>query len=199
MDQSRFHVVFNPAAGTAGSLGLSVEALEAIFAQSEIPALIDREAPEALADRIERALGSGAEIIVAAGGDGTATAIANALVGTDRKLAILPLGTANLLAKDLGLPPTLEETVQGLHQMETRRIDVGEVNGHYFLHKVVVGIVPGIAAAREELRQQGLARMARLRAACRPAYCAGAALRGRYHRFRRPPCRAAGAGARRGQ
>lgn len=152
MDQSRFHVVFNPAAGTAGSLGLSVEALEAIFAQSEIPALIDREAPEALADRIERALGSGAEIIVAAGGDGTATAIANALVGTDRKLAILPLGTANLLAKDLGLPPTLEETVQGLHQMETRRIDVGEVNGHYFLHKVVVGIVPGIAAAREELR-----------------------------------------------
>jgi diacylglycerol kinase family enzyme len=155
MDQTRFHVVFNPTAGTAGSLGLDVEALAALFATAQLPARIDPDASDDLEARIRRAVDSGAEIIVAAGGDGTATAIANALFGTKRTLAVLPLGTANLLARDLGLPPTLEETVNGLAAMETRWIDVGEVNGHYFLHKVVIGVVPGIAAAREALRGAG--------------------------------------------
>jgi diacylglycerol kinase family enzyme len=65
---------------------------------------------------------------------------------------VLPLGTANLLARDLGIPITLEAWFEALEEMVPRKIDVGEVNGQIFLHKVVIGAVPGIAAAREKLR-----------------------------------------------
>jgi len=71
---------------------------------------------------------------------------------TGRTLAVLPLGTANLLARDLSLPLTLESWFETLDTMVPRKIDVAEVNGRVFLHKVVIGAVPGIAAAREQLR-----------------------------------------------
>ena len=96
--------------------------------------------------------GSEADIIVAAGGDGTATALAGALVGTGRTLGILPLGTANLLARDLAMPLDLDAALAALLDMQPRQIDVGEVNGRIFLHKVVVGFVPAIAAGREHMR-----------------------------------------------
>ena len=114
-------------------------------------------APDApLAAKIAAAIDSDADVIVAAGGDGTVTAVASALVGTDTALAILPLGTVNLLARDLGIPLDLDAAIAALAAMQPRKIDVGEVNGAVFLHKIVFGFVPGLAAARERLRGRGL-------------------------------------------
>jgi len=147
----RYHVIFNPKSGTSLSLGLTSEALTQAFADTSLQADVDG-GDDDLSIKLDRALASKADIIISAGGDGTATAIAERLVGTNKCLAVLPLGTANLLARDLAVPLALETAIGSLAQMRPLEIDVGEVNGRVFLHKVVVGVVPSIAAARERVR-----------------------------------------------
>ena len=127
-----------------------------------------------LAAKIAAAIDSDADVIVAAGGDGTITAVASALVGTDTALAILPFGTVNLLARDLGIPLDLNAAIAALAAMQPRKIDVGEVNGAVFLHKIVFGFVPGLAAARERLRGRGFLSHASVSGPCGPARPAGA-------------------------
>lgn len=154
MPERRYHIMLNPHSGTAQALGLDAETLSARFAAHGLDAAVDADADTPFPDRIARALGSDADTVVAAGGDGTVTALAAALVGTDKTLAILPLGTANLLARDLLIPLEVDEAIAALAAMAPRRIDVGEVNGRVFLHKVVIGLMPGIAAGREQIRDR---------------------------------------------
>jgi diacylglycerol kinase family enzyme len=154
MGTRRYHVLLNSRSGAALALGLTADKLAESFTTAGLAASIDADDDTPLADRIKAALASDAEVIVSAGGDGTATALAEALTGTDKTLAVLPLGTANLLARDLKLPLDLDATIAALDAMEPRQIDVGEVNGRVFLHKVVVGVVPAIAAAREQIRER---------------------------------------------
>ncbi|HEV7718858.1 MAG TPA: diacylglycerol kinase family protein [Arsenicitalea sp.] len=155
MSQRNYYVVLNTRSGTANDLGLTPEALRQHFSEAGHEVTVDADTDEPLPDRIERAKASGADVIVAAGGDGTATAIASAIVGTDTILGILPLGTINLLARDLGVPLDINQWMAALDGMEPRRIDVGEANGRIFLHKVVIGFIPGVAAGREKIRGRG--------------------------------------------
>ncbi|WP_172121953.1 MULTISPECIES: diacylglycerol kinase family protein [unclassified Devosia] len=152
MVERHFHVILNTNAGTAHATGTTGETLAAMFAEAGLEATIDADGDAPFKERIERALQSPADTIVAAGGDGTITALAHALVGTDKNLAILPLGTVNLLARDLHLPLTVPDAVKQLQTAELRRIDVGQINGQTFLHKVVIGTIPGVAAGREHIR-----------------------------------------------
>jgi diacylglycerol kinase (ATP) len=79
-----------------------------------------------------RALAEGAEVIFVWGGDGMVQRCIDAVVGTEAVLAILPAGTANLLATNLQVPTGLPEAVQaGLHG-ELRRLDTGSMNGEHF-------------------------------------------------------------------
>jgi diacylglycerol kinase family enzyme len=148
----RYYVIFNPRSGTALARGLTASGLRGHLQGTGAEIILDDDDHLALDQRLERAKASDADVVVAAGGDGTVTAVAQALVGTGKAMAILPLGTVNLLARDLGIPLELEAWAEALETMQPRAIDVGEVNGEIFLHKVVVGIVPGIAAGREQLR-----------------------------------------------
>ena len=148
----RCHVIFNSSSGTAIETGLTGDELHDRLKAEGHEATIDADDARALDDRIADAMASDAETLVAAGGDGTVTALAGAIVDSDKTLAILPMGTANLLARDLNIPLDLEEWLSNLARMEPRHIDVGAVNGQTFLHKVVIGFVPGIAAGRELLR-----------------------------------------------
>lgn len=152
MPERSYHVVMNPNSGTALAMGLTPEVLAERFAAFGMTAHIDADDRVPLEERIEQALASEADVVVSAGGDGTATALAGSLVGSAKTLAILPLGTANLMARDLSVPLELEEAMAAMAAMEPRSIDVGEVNGRIFLHKVVVGFVPAIAAGREHIR-----------------------------------------------
>ncbi|WP_051960961.1 diacylglycerol/lipid kinase family protein [Devosia riboflavina] len=151
----RFHIILNANSGTVLATGISVEALEALCAETGLDAEVDGDVETPLMQRVERAVEAGAEVIVAAGGDGTITALAGALAGTDRVLGILPLGTVNALAKDLGIPLEVKAAIAALATGVTRQIDVGEVNERVFLHKVVIGVIPSLAAAREHIRGQG--------------------------------------------
>ena len=104
-----------------------------------------------LADQA-RALGG---LVVGGGGDGTIAAVAAALVGTDTSLGVLPMGTLNHFAKDLGIPLELEKAVQTLFTGKVARVDVGEVNGRVFLNNSSIGFYPSIVQEREREQRQG--------------------------------------------
>ncbi|SDH08793.1 diacylglycerol/lipid kinase family protein [Pelagibacterium luteolum] len=155
MTQRRFHLVLNVNSGTVQALGVTEPDLEAMFKEYGLEVEIDADPDLSLDQRIEKALASDADTVIAAGGDGTVTALATAVIDSDKSLAILPLGTANLLARDLGLPLDLKECVAALAAMEPLSIDVSEVNGTIFLHKAVIGVLPELAAGRERIRGEG--------------------------------------------
>lgn len=102
------------------------------------------------------AVEKGAKIVAAGGGDGTINAVASALVDTDVALGVLPLGTLNHFAKDLGIPLKLEEAIRTLFQGETIEIDVAEVNGKVFLNNSSLGLYPRIVRQREANQKRGL-------------------------------------------
>ncbi|WMT88294.1 diacylglycerol kinase [Pelagibacterium sp. 26DY04] len=156
MSQRRFHLVLNVNSGTVQALGVTEADLRAIFEARGLDVTIDADPDKQLSERIQTALESDADTIIAAGGDGTVTALATAVIDSDKNLAILPLGTANLLARDLGVPLDMEECVDALATMEPLAIDVSEVNGTIFLHKAVIGVIPELAAGREYIRGQGV-------------------------------------------
>ena len=152
MAQLTHYVILNSNAGTANATGVDSASLAELFESNGLNAEIDARSDVSLSERIADAMASSAPTVVAAGGDGTITALSAALVDSEKNLAILPLGTVNALAKDLRVPLALPQAVAALVTGETHRIDVGEVNGRIFLHKVVVGLIPGLAAGREHIR-----------------------------------------------
>lgn len=99
------------------------------------------------------AVESGANLVVACGGDGTVNAVVQALSGTDVVLGILPLGTGNLLAGQLGIPTGREDAIAGLLDGSDRRIDLGAVDGRDFVGMAGLGLDAAmIADASERLK-----------------------------------------------
>jgi diacylglycerol kinase (ATP) len=87
-----------------------------------------------------------AELVVAAGGDGTVAAAARALAGSSIPLAVLPLGTANNLAFTLGLNGPIERLAASWHDAERRPLDLGTVQGDWGTRRFVEGIGGGLVA-----------------------------------------------------
>ncbi len=102
---------------------------------------------------VREALDAGMRTFVVAGGDGSVHHVAQTLVGTDGVLGVVPVGSVNHLARDLGIPIDDWQAAFSiaLHG-EVRQIDVGRVNGRYFLNSVMLGIYPTISAYRERFR-----------------------------------------------
>lgn len=87
-----------------------------------------------------------ADCVIAAGGDGTANMVARALLARDLPLGIIPLGTANDLARTLGIPMGIDEAIHIIAAGHTRRIDIGLVNGHPFFNVASLGLSAELAA-----------------------------------------------------
>ena len=92
--------------------------------------------------------GDGQETLAVAGGDGTISAAASAFAGTDLPLGILPLGTLNHFAKDLGLPLDIEAAAGIIAAGRTRKVDVADLNGRVFVNNSSVGLYPFMVARR---------------------------------------------------
>ena len=108
----------------------------------------------------------GDELLIVGGGDGTIGAAASALIGTGTKLGILPLGTLNHFARDLGLPPDLDQAAKLIAAGKERRVDVGEVkwaemNGRIFINNSAIGLYPLMVVDRDA-QQKRLGRSKRL-------------------------------------
>ena len=97
---------------------------------------------------------SDVDLIVAAGGDGTIACVAAALVGTNKTLGVLPLGTLNHFSKDLGIPQDLGEAVRTVVTGHSIQVDVGDVNGRIFLNNSCLGVYPLMVMDRESQQQR---------------------------------------------
>ncbi|HEY7350354.1 MAG TPA: diacylglycerol kinase family protein [Ktedonobacterales bacterium] len=80
-----------------------------------------------------QAVAAGVDIVISAGGDGTLNEIIQGLAGTDVALGVLPMGTMNVWAREVGIPLNLPGALQVLIDGEQRRMDLGTANGRYFL------------------------------------------------------------------
>ena len=96
----------------------------------------------------------GDELLIVGGGDGTISAAASALVGTETRLGILPLGTLNHFARDLGIPTDLDEAAKLIAAGAERRVDVAEMNGRIFINNSAIGLYPLMVVDRDVQRKR---------------------------------------------
>ena len=92
-----------------------------------------------LSDTIRR-YQNGVELVIIGGGDGTLNSAIESLIDTKLPLGILPMGTANDLARTLGIPTDLSAACQVIASGKTRLIDLGWVNGQYFFNVASLGL-----------------------------------------------------------
>lgn len=174
-------VLVNRDGGTARARASTIAAeLRAAFADAGLAidlAMIDGHGMAAavagVADR---------PIVAVGGGDGTIGTAAGAIVavGGAATLAVLPLGTRNHLARELGLPMALPELARLIAAGTTRTIDLAEVDGRAFVNNASIGFYPAMVRRRDAVRRLGhLPKwLANLPAAW------GVLKRGRHHRLR---------------
>ena len=93
---------------------------------------------------------TGRRLFVAAGGDGTISSVMQPLVNSDATLGVIPLGTYNHFARDLGLPLDWREALNVALTGATRQVDAGRVNERFFVNNISIGLYPELVANREE-------------------------------------------------
>ena len=94
--------------------------------------------------------------IVAGGGDGTVNAVASEIIDSDKILGVLPLGTLNHFARDVGIPFELEGAARTIIDGHTIAVDAGQVNERIFLNNSSLGLYPIIVREREKRQRLGL-------------------------------------------
>lgn len=99
--------------------------------------------------------------LIVGGGDGTIAAAASAVAGTETLLGILPLGTLNHFARDLGIPVDIDEAARLIASGRERHVDVGEMNDRIFINNSAIGLYPLMVVDRD-LQQKRLGRGKRL-------------------------------------
>jgi diacylglycerol kinase family enzyme len=163
-EAAAIEVILNASAGE-GDCERARTLLRKIFGEAGVSANVwlarGGEELTALARRAAQA--PGCQTVWAGGGDGTVSAVASALVGTEKSLGVLPLGTLNHFAKDLGLPTDLEEAARALLAGRTECADAAEVNGRVFVNNSGLGLYPSIVRERERRQERhGLGKWAAL-------------------------------------
>jgi diacylglycerol kinase family enzyme len=148
------NVLLNTGAGTLTGNDLNLDRLEGLLHDYGIVAEILSASDSTIAEQIRRAAQGYPDLVIAGGGDGTISAVASALASTGIHLGVLPLGTLNHFAKDLQIPLNLQEAVELIAKGQVRPVDMGEVNGHYFINNSSLGIYPRLVRNREEQRLQ---------------------------------------------
>jgi diacylglycerol kinase family enzyme len=148
-------IILNPGSGRGSGDELAARLIELFAAAGREATILAAGPGRSLTDQVRRAVGEGCRIAVAAGGDGTVNALASAVVGTGIPLGILPLGTLNHFAKDLGIPLDLEQAVRLITHGARRQVDVGEVNGAVFVNNSSIGVYPRIVALRSRWHATG--------------------------------------------
>jgi YegS/Rv2252/BmrU family lipid kinase len=129
--------------------------LRKVFAESGVePHVALARSGEEIIKLARRAVAEDRDPVIAGGGDGTINAVASVIVGTERTLGVLPLGTLNHFAKDLRIPLDLEDAARVCLEGHAAQIDVGEVNERIFLNNSSLGLYPSIVRRREKQQER---------------------------------------------
>lgn len=153
----RYRIILNAEAGPAGkpSAGTSPAELTAAFNAAGVEVDVEEVPPENLGPRVHAAANGRPDAVVVGGGDGTIRTAAALLADTGVPLGVLPLGTFNHFAKDLGLPIDPRETVAVLAAHHVHAVDLGEVNGEVFINNCSIGAYAEAVRRRDALRANG--------------------------------------------
>jgi diacylglycerol kinase (ATP) len=156
----RFFLVANPDAGMAG-----IPLLEEVVATLERGgAVVTRSASsdvEGARREVRRAADSGScDAVVAAGGDGTVRQVASALIGSDTPLGIIPLGTGNVLAHEIGLSPKADSVAQALVDGPSVPIACALANGVPFLLMTGAGFDARVLRALDQRLKSRIGKLA---------------------------------------
>lgn len=147
-------VIINASAGSDDDNKVAAKLTE-MFRSSGVEARITLAASgEELIATARRAVEERPRAIVAGGGDGTISAVASTLVGTEIALGVLPLGTLNHFAKDLHIPLELEQATRNIIAGHVIEIDVGEVNERIFINNSSLGLYPRLVHRRERQQEE---------------------------------------------
>jgi YegS/Rv2252/BmrU family lipid kinase len=103
---------------------------------------------------VRDALQRGVRLVVGGGGDGTINQVASALADSEARLGVLPLGTLNHFAKDLGLPLDVDEAIAVIAAGNTAPVDAAEVNDRLFLNNSGIGLYPDVVKERESQQRR---------------------------------------------
>jgi YegS/Rv2252/BmrU family lipid kinase len=153
----KIHVVINPASGKDEPI---INTLNDVFHQHSVDweVSITKKYGDATA-QAKAAIATGADLVVGYGGDGTQHEIANAVMSSGSKVSmgILPGGTGNGFAREMGIPKTLRPAVEVLcTSSNVRKIDVAQVGDQFFIQRLYVGIEPEEQTSREMKDKYGV-------------------------------------------
>ncbi len=141
-------VVYNPA---SGSTSTSADDIRQAF-EKDGKALVLLDITKGIS-KIRREIKSQKiELIVAAGGDGTVNAVAQIAISESLPMGVLPAGTLNHFAKDLGLPLDLNEAAQVVLAKHFKNIDHCTVNDHVYVNNSSIGLYPAAVHERDSLK-----------------------------------------------
>jgi diacylglycerol kinase family enzyme len=146
--------LINRAAGTVNAHGEISNVLRDVCLLCGIKAEIELVSDERLRELRREIARSQWDAVLAGGGDGTISNVAEVIAGTGVPLGILPLGTRNHFARDLNIPLELEGAVRCISEGAMIQVDVGEVNGRVFINNSSIGIYPRAVEERESARKQ---------------------------------------------
>ena len=99
---------------------------------------------------IREQMAMGRRLFVAAGGDGTISNVVQPLVNTEATLGVIPVGTFNHFARDVGIPLDWRRALEVALSGTTRQIDTGHVNDRFFINNLSIGLYPELVSRREE-------------------------------------------------
>ncbi len=193
MKPQQVTVILNGGSGRkAGSERAS--AIRAAFAKHDVAAdIVTVRGGEDLQKAAQAAANGSTKVVVVSGGDGTISAVASALAGSDREMGVIPSGTFNYFARSLNLPETIEGAVEIIVTGRTVTKGAATINGRIFLNNASIGAYAAILQTREGIyRRWGRSRFAAYWSVIKALATLRAPLRlrvdvdGKEHQFRTP-------------
>lgn len=152
MSEAPLPVIVNRSGGTARRLGDALrDKLEAAFAATGQAVAIELVEGNAISRRVEAAVRGGAERVVVGGGDGTLGGAAAVLAGGDAVLAVLPLGTRNHFARQLGVPLDLAAAAKLAVSGSVEAVDLGRAGDRVFINNASVGEYTRLVRHRDDI------------------------------------------------
>jgi YegS/Rv2252/BmrU family lipid kinase len=147
-------VIINEQSGAAPRQDTSVQ-IQDLFTAAGVHVRLERVRHGGDVAARARQAASRGDTLVAAGGDGTVGTVAGVAVERQALFGVLPTGTLNHFARDLGIPRDLAQAVHTIQTGRVQLVDVGEVNGRIFINNTSIGIYPRMVWEREKELRHG--------------------------------------------